>query len=365
MEHKQQLYQIAFSQLYGIGPIRARRILKLLEHPKDFFELNFNVLQQLTSIPIAQLEKTDRNGALLRAQSQLPFLSKENVSYHFITDTSYPTKLKHCPDAPLGLFYRGQEPQWQKSRSIAIVGTRQQTNYGKTLVEKLLSELPKDILVISGLAKGVDAHVHEQCIRNGLQTIGVLGHGIDRIYPAANRMLAEQMLTTGGLLSEFLIGTAPDRMHFPMRNRIIAGLADAVVVIESNKNGGSLITADLANDYNREVFAFPGPVSQLQSEGCHDLIKNQQAHLLTGAQDLLNAMNWSSGAEPQTPHLHPNYSELQKELITLFKLKNSWSIDEIALNTSQAVSKISSALFELEINGILQNKGGNRYSLPL
>lgn len=365
MEHKLQLFQIAFSQLYGIGPIRARRILKLLEHPKDFFELNLNVLQQLTSIPIAQLEKTDRSGALLRAQSQLPFLAKENVSYHFISDASYPDKLKQCPDAPLGLFYRGQELQWQTTRSIAIVGTRQPTNYGKTLVENLLSELPKDILVISGLAKGIDAQVHEQCIHNGLQTIGVLGHGIDRIYPASNRMLAEQMLKNGGLFSEFLIGTTPDRMHFPMRNRIIAGLADAVLVIESNKNGGSLITADLANDYNRDVFAFPGPVFQLQSEGCHDLIKNQQAHLITSAKDLLVAMNWSASVTNRTPNEFSKYSGIQKELIDLFKHRNSWSIDEMALTTKQAVSKISSALFELELNGVLQNKGGNRYGLPL
>jgi DNA processing protein len=365
MEHSEKLYQIAFSQLHGIGPIRARRILKLIEHPSDFFNLNLNTLQQITSVPIAQLEKTDRSSALLRAQGQIPYLNNEHLSYHFITDASYPSRLKQCDDAPLGLFYRGIEPCWQKPRCIAIVGTRQQTPYGKELVKALISHLPKDILVISGLAKGVDAEVHQQCIDNGLATIGVLGHGIDRIYPASNRKLALEMLTNGGLMSEFLIGTKPDRMHFPMRNRIIAGLADAVVVIESNKNGGSLITAELGNDYNREVFAFPGSIHQMQSEGCHALIKNQQAHLLTSADDLLQTMNWTNLQQERTLQDQLELSSLQKDILNQFKTKNSWTIDELAQTTNQPVSNISSALFELELKGALENKGANRYLLPL
>jgi DNA processing protein len=365
MEHSEKLYQIAFSQLHGIGPIRARRILKLIEHPSDFFNLNLNTLQQITSVPIAQLEKTDRSSALLRAQGQIPYLNNEHLSYHFITDASYPSRLKQCDDAPLGLFYRGIEPCWQKPRCIAIVGTRQQTPYGKELVKALISHLPKDILVISGLAKGVDAEVHQQCIDNGLATIGVLGHGIDRIYPASNRKLALEMLTNGGLMSEFLIGTKPDRVHFPMRNRIIAGLADAVVVIESNKNGGSLITAELGNDYNREVFAFPGSIHQMQSEGCHALIKNQQAHLLTSADDLLQTMNWTNLQQERTLQDQLELSSLQKDILNQFKTKNSWTIDELAQTTNQPVSNISSALFELELKGALENKGANRYLLPL
>lgn len=365
MEHSDKLYQIAFSQLHGIGPVRARRILKLLEHPRDFFLMNLNTLQQITSVPIAQLEKTDRSSALLRAQGQIPYLDNENLSYHFITDTSYPSRLKQCDDAPLGLFYRGIEPCWQKPRCIAIVGTRQQTLYGKELVKALISHLPKDILVISGLAKGVDSEVHQQCIDNGLATIGVLGHGIDRIYPASNRKLALDMLTNGGLISEFLIGTKPDRMHFPMRNRIIAGLADAVVVIESNKNGGSLITAELGNDYNREVFAFPGSIHQMQSEGCHTLIKNQQAHLLTSADDLLQTMNWTNPQQERTIQDQLELSSIQKEILAQFKTKNSWTIDELAQTTNQPVSHISSALFELELKGAIENKGANRYLLPL
>jgi DNA processing protein len=198
-----------------------------------------------------------------------------------------------------------------------------------------------------------------------LATIGVLGHGIDRIYPTSNRKLALDMLANAGLMSEFLIGTKPDRMHFPMRNRIIAGLADAIVVIESKKNGGSLITAELGNDYNREVFAFPGPIDQLQSEGCHALIKNQQAHLLTSAQDLLQTMNWTNTQQGAALQNQDVLSSLQKEILNHFKNKNNWSIDELALSTQQAVSSISSNLFELELNGSLQNIGANRYRSPL
>jgi DNA processing protein len=365
MKHSDKLYQIAFSQLYGIGPVRARRILKLLTHPRDFFETGFKELQQLTSIPISQLEKTDRASALLRAQGQLPYLENEQLSYHFITDTTYPERLRHCTDAPLGLFFRGQAHCWQKQRCIAVVGTRQQSPYGKKIVESFISELPKDILVISGLAQGVDADVHQQCLQHHLQTLGVLGHGLDRIYPASNRKLALQMLENGGLLSEFLIGTQPDRMHFPMRNRIIAGLVDAVVVIESKANGGSLITAELANDYNREVFAFPGPIHHPQSEGCHALIRKQQAHLLSSAKELLEIMNWTNTSQGNKLNQHHDLSALQKEMLDQFKNKNNWSIDELAFSTQKAVSIISSTLFELEMQGSIQNIGANRYRLPL
>ncbi|MFZ9658542.1 MAG: DNA-processing protein DprA, partial [Crocinitomicaceae bacterium] len=296
MMHPNYIYQIAFTQLYGIGPIRAKRLLKILDAPKAFFDLSMPELQQLTSISIKQLELANRTAALLAAQTQAPYLSAKDLHYFFTTDPAFPQQLKECPDAPLGLFYRGTTPTWNQSRTLAIVGTRQQTAYGKQIVKELIGSLPKDILIVSGLAQGVDADVHEQALRFGLQTIGVLGHGLDRIYPAKHRELALAMTQQGGLLSEFLVGTRAERMHFPMRNRIIAGLADAVVVIESKKNGGSLITAELANDYNREVCAFPGAVHYEHSEGCNALIKANKAHLINNADDLLTLLNW--GAVP-------------------------------------------------------------------
>ena len=364
MMHPNYIYQIAFTQLYGIGPIRAKRLLKILDSPKDFFELSLQELQHKTSISLKQLELANRNAALLAAQAQEPYLNRSDLQYFFTSDAAFPKQLKECPDAPLGLFYRGTQPQWNQQRTLAIVGTRQETSYGKQIVKELLAALPKDILIVSGLAQGVDADVHEQALICGLQTIGVLGHGLDRIYPAKHRDLALAMTKQGGLLSEFLIGTRAERMHFPMRNRIIAGLSDAVVVIESKKNGGSLITAELANDYNREVCAFPGAVHYPHSAGCNALIKANKAHLINDAEDLLKLLNWEENARPQPKECNDLNSQ-QKAIIQVFQTKNTWSIDELCLYLEKPVSDISTLLFELELAGHIEHLGANRYKLPI
>jgi DNA processing protein len=364
MKQPNYIYQIAFTQLYGIGPIRAKRLLKILDSPKDFFEFALAELQLKTSISLKQLELANRNAALLAAQTQEPYLKRGDIQYFFSSDAAFPKQLKECEDAPLGLFYRGTDPQWNERRTLAIVGTRQQTNYGKQIVKELLAALPKDILIVSGLAQGVDADVHEQALNYGLQTVGVLGHGLDRIYPAKHRDLALAMTKQGGLLSEFLIGTRAERMHFPMRNRIIAGLSDAVVVIESKKNGGSLITAELANDYNREVCAFPGAVHYPNSEGCNALIKANKAHLINNAEDLLMLLDWGNVAAPKSKnvvHLNPK----QAAIFQLFQKRSTWSIDELALQLQNPVSDISTTLFELELMEQIKHLGANRYKLPI
>jgi DNA processing protein len=365
MNQNDLLYKIAFTQLNGIGPIRARRILKILDNPADFFTMKIKELHQLTSIPLAQLERTDRNSALLRAQTQLPYFDNADLSYHFITDPTYPIKLRHCPDAPIGLFYRGNSPFWNSSRLIAIVGSRQQTDYGKNIVAEFISNLPENIVIVSGLARGIDATAHQICLDQNRMTMGVLGHGIDKIYPAQNRTLAQQLLANGGLISEFLVGTKPDKMNFPMRNRIIAGLSDAVVVIESKKNGGSLITAQLANDYNREVFAFPGQVFNSESAGCHQLIQNQQAHLITNTQEFIDQMDWTNKSQIAKAENYPYKNTTQQHIIKSFQCRSTWTIDELVIAIKLPVAEVSVNLFELELSGVLENLGGNRYRLPL
>ncbi|MFM6946744.1 MAG: DNA-processing protein DprA [Flavobacteriales bacterium] len=364
MKYPNYIYQIAFTQLFGIGPIRAKRLLKILDSPNDFFELSLPALQQKTSVSLKQLELTNRAAALLAAQTQEPYLCRNDIQYYFTSDPAFPKKLKECEDGPLGLFYRGTKPAWNQQRTLAIVGTRQESNYGKQLVKELLAALPKDILIVSGLAQGVDADVHEQALKCGLKTIGVLGHGLDRIYPAKHRDLALAMTKQGGLLSEFLIGTRAERMHFPMRNRIIAGLSDAVVVIESKKNGGSLITAELANDYNREVCAFPGAVHYPHSEGCNALIKANKAHLINDAHDLLKLLNWET-TTPKTPSHSQLLNSKQQAIIQLFRSQNMWSIDELAIQLQKPVAEISTLLFELELLEQIQHFGANRYKLPI
>lgn len=363
MKHPPYIYQIAFTQLYGIGPVRAQRLLNLLPDPTDFFHMTLKELQQRTSISMKQLELANREAALLIAQTQQPYIENGQVSYFFTSEEEFPTQLKECPDAPIGLFYRGTTPTWNKARTLAIVGTRDQSPYGKQLVKELLAALPKDILIISGLAQGVDADVHEQALVNGLQTIGVLGHGLDKIYPAKHRDLALAMTQNGGLLSEFLVGTGAERMHFPMRNRIIAGMSDAVVVIESKKNGGSLITAELANDYNREVCAFPGAVHYSKSEGCNNLIKMQKAHLINNPEDLMKILNWETVPSEKAKNTLSLSPEKEK-IYGLIKHQTICSIDTIAIQTQLPVAQVSSLVFELELENIIQHIGANQYKIP-
>ncbi len=366
MNNSDLLYKIAFSQLYGIGPARAQKILKKIEHPKDFFFLNFKELHRITEIPLQTLQNTNPKRALISAQAQLNFLNHYKVNYHFISDPLYPKRLRQCPDAPIGIFFRGCGPYWNRPKCIAIVGAREKTNYGTQIVDELISKLPKDIIVLSGLAKGIDACVHQKCIEFGLSTYGVLGHGLDQIYPKSNGQIANLMLENGGLISEFLIGVKPEKMNFPMRNRIIAGMADAVIVVESKKNGGSLITAELANDYNREVFAFPNQIFKIESEGCHQLIANNKAHLLSNTNDLLKFMNWSFNTKQLSTLNKPQTNNLiEKKIISCFQIKPTWSIDELLIEINQPVSLINGALFELELQNLIKNIGANRYSLPL
>ena len=245
------------------------------------------------------------------------------------------------------------------------MGSRQQTDYGKNIVAEFISNLPENIVIVSGLARGIDATAHQICLDQNRMTMGVLGHGIDKIYPAQNRTLAQQLLANGGLISEFLIGTKPDKMNFPMRNRIIAGLSDAVVVIESKKNGGSLITAQLANDYNREVFAFPGQVFNSESAGCHQLIQNQQAHLITNTQEFIDQMDWTNKSQIAKAENYPYKNTTQQHIIKSFQCRSTWTIDELVIAIKLPVAEVSVNLFELELSGVLENLGGNRYRLPL
>ncbi|MEN9700427.1 MAG: DNA-protecting protein DprA [Bacteroidota bacterium] len=365
MENQSLLYKIAFSQLHGVGPIRARRLLHLLKEPSDFFEADFSTLSMRTGVSEKLLRQTNRDQALLKAKSQIPYLEKSGIRVCFITDPDYPKRLAACEDAPILFFYYGQFECLHQLQLLAIVGTRKNTAYGNKLVEQLVAELPKNVVVVSGLAAGIDAQVHRACLTHQLRTVGILGHGLDHIYPAAHRQLAAEMCIHGGLLSEFLMGTKPERMHFPMRNRIIAGLVDAVVVTESPLKGGSMITADLANDYDREVFAFPGSIQEVGSEGPHLLIKQHKAHLLTDCSQLLDTLNWTSEKKRSAIQQRSSLSPLQQEIFNAFTHQACWTIDALSTFLKQPVDRISATLFELELTGQLLSKAGNQYVLPL
>lgn len=356
-------YKIALSQLKGIGPSRASQLLGKLSSISDLFTFSIKELHLQTGIPTRRLTEMNRDVALQLAEKQILFNEKHHIKSHFFMDADYPRRLRQCPDAPIVIFTKGVENS-NPPKTVSIVGTRNQTSYGKLLVEELLSTIQsKDLTIISGLAYGVDIHVHQTCIDKGIFNLGVFGHSLDRIYPYAHRRTAQLMLENGGWISEFLIGTKPDRMNFPMRNRIIAGLSDAIVVVESKKKGGSIITAELGNDYNRDVFAFPGNVQQEQSEGCNWLIQKQKAHLIQNGQDFLNFMNWDFETPKKQLELFPELEENELKVYQILVELQEAHIDVIAMKSGLSTSQINVLLFQLEMKNLVLSNSGNRYTL--
>ena len=260
------------------------------------------------------------------------------------------------------LYYKGNVPL-NANRVVAVVGTRNITEYGKACCANLVNDLVDDgVMVVSGLAYGVDTLAHRTAVKSGIPTVGVLANGLNQIYPAINRKLAEEMLANGGLLSECMSGMPPEKHNFPRRNRIIAGLADAVIVVESALKGGSLITADLANSYNRDVFAFPGRVKDLYSQGCNYLIRTHRAYLLENVDNLRYVMGWErpKQQERQTT-LFRTFSDEEKRIMDCFGKQNTVSLDDLIVGTGLSFPKLSSLLLNLEFDGILLALPGKRY----
>lgn len=309
---------------------------------------------------------------LPRVQQELDWARSKRVSCITLNDEAYPSRLKECPDAPIVLFYRGTA-DLNSARIINMVGTRQCTEYGKDICRNFLAELSvicPDCLVLSGLAYGIDINAHRNALKNGLQTIGVLAHGLDRIYPRLHQDTAAQMLSQGGLLTEYMSGTQPDKMNFVARNRIVAGMADATVVVESAAKGGSLITANLANDYDRDVFAFPGRIGDAASAGCNWLIAEDKAHLITSAHDLMRIMGWTTKEESDAARQQPVQRELFVELSdTEQRVVNSLqgvegkSINQISVESGVSVGQLSAVLFSLEMRGVVKLLVGGMYRL--
>jgi DNA processing protein len=253
------------------------------------------------------------------------------------------------------------------SKIISIVGTRNNSEYGKTVCEKFIEELKEEnILVISGLAFGIDTIAHKSALKNNLQTVAVLAHGLDRIYPQQNKSLAKQITEQGGLLTDFISNTNPDKQNFPKRNRIVAGLCDAVIVIESGKKGGSLITAELGNGYNKDVFAIPGRTNDTKSEGCNYLIKNNKAALINSADDLLEMMNWKPAPKPSVKKQRELFIELapdEKIVVDILQQQESIQIDELYFKSGLSSSEVATALLMLEMQGVVQSLPGKVYKL--
>lgn len=285
----------------------------------------------------------------------------------FLTDSDYPRRLLNCYDSPTLLFYKGTA-DLNASKVLAIVGTRSNTEYGKQFTEKLIKDLSEqEILIISGLAHGIDALAHKAALKNGLATVGVVGHGLDKVYPLENTGLAKDIVKEGGgILTEFFSGTKPDKHNFPLRNRIVAGLSDATVVVETNIKGGSMITAKLADAYNRDVFAVPGRTTDKASSGCNHLVKYNKAILLTDADELLDVLGWAERKKEKARQQKELFIELsaeEKQIVQLLQEKEMVHIDEINLRSGLSSSAAAAAILNLELQNVVASLPGKMYKL--
>lgn len=365
MNYNNLHYKIALTLLHGIGPIKAKEVLNRAGSIELLFTLSAPELSKLVELKPSIIQKMKREEALLKSISVAEHLTKNEIRTYYFEEDNYPRRLLQCVDAPLLLYGKGNVDM-NASKIVAVVGTRDATIYGKRICDELIgSFIDQNILVISGLALGIDAQIHKNCVDKGVSTIGVLGHGFDRIYPAKNRGLSENMMLNGGLLTEFIPGTNPDRENFPKRNRIVAGLCDATIVVESKIKGGSLITANLANDYNRDVFAYPGSIHMETSQGCNKLIADQKAHLLQSPDDFLTMMNWKNETRKKDIQkaLFHDLSETQTKITDIISSHKAIQIDVISLKTELPISQLNAELFHLEMNGVIRALPGKKYCL--
>jgi DNA processing protein len=293
-------------------------------------------------------------------------MEKHDVQPVFFTSPQYPQRLKHCTDSPVMLYYKGNA-DLNAGRIVSIVGTRAPGEYGRTVCARLVEDLAAhNVIVVSGMAYGIDIIAHRQALVHDIPTIGVLAHGLDRIYPPQHKGTAMSMVENGGLLTEFLSETQPDKQHFPMRNRIVAGIADATIVVESGLQGGSLITADIANSYNKDVFAIPGRIGDPHAAGCNELIRTNRAMLITGAADVLQVMGWDSNNPPKVDpqrELFVTLNEAEQHIVTLFTGDDEKHIDQLRRESYLPGSQVTSLVLKLEMQHVLRGLPGQKYQL--
>lgn len=348
----------------GVGDRLAGNLLTYFDNPEKVFRVGVHKLQRIPGIGPTLAESITQYRDFTRAKQELAFIDKQKVQALCIRDTEYPERLRSIDDAPFILYYKGNATL-NAAKTVGIVGTRKATEYGKGIVATLIQSLvPKNALVISGMAFGIDICAHRKALEHGLPTVGVMAHGLDRIYPPQHQKYASQMMNSGGILTEFISQTIPDKVNFPMRNRIVAGLSDVLVVIETAERGGAMITAELANGYNREVMAVPGRIHDPFSLGCNTLIRENKAAVYTSASDLFALMNWD--LTPRIVKPAPDLFGLaleQQHLLTYIGNKVRVGIDEMAqdLETSQAT--IALRLLDLELRNLIRTLPGKMYEI--
>lgn len=360
------LYQIALTLVPQIGDVHAKALINIYGDAQSVFKAKKKDLELIEGIGTMRAKSIKDFTEFDICETEIQFIEKYKISPLFITDKNYPQRLLNCYDCPPLLYYRGTA-DLNTSKIVAVVGTRNNSEYGKSSTEKLIESLKEQqVLVISGLAFGIDTIAHKAALKNNLATVGVLAHGLDRIYPQQNKTLAKQMTEQGGLLTHFTSNTSPDKQNFPKRNRIVAGMCDCIVVIESGIRGGSLITAELANGYNKDVFAVPGRSTDSKSEGCNYLIKNNKAALINTAADLLENMGWNEQQKKTVKKQRELFIEFtpdEKVIVDILQLKENTQIDELYFKSGLSSSAVAQALLMLEMQGLVISLPGKIYQL--
>jgi DNA processing protein len=359
------LYQIALTLVPNIGDVRAKALLDQFENAEAIFKAKKSQLENIEGIGTIAANAIKHFVDFKICEDEIKFIEKSKITPLFIADKNYPQRLLNCYDSPTLLYYKGNA-DLNTAKIVSIVGTRSNSDYGKNICEKILEDLAEqNVLIMSGLAFGIDTIAHKASLKNNLKTVGVMAHGLDKVYPAQNKSLAVEMLSQGGLLTDFMSGTNPDRQNFPRRNRIVAGICDALIVIESSAKGGSLITAELANSYNKDVFAIPGRVNDSRSEGCNYLIKNNKALLITSADDLLHIMNWKDVPKKvkQQRELFIELTPDEKIITDILKERENIQIDELYFKSGLSSSAVANALLMLEMQGVVASLPGKVFKL--
>jgi len=364
--YSELVYQIALTMVPQVGAVQAKILVEHYGNAKDIFKAKKHELDLLEGIGEVRASAIKHFDLFKDAESEIEFLEKYKIETIFLTDKEYPKRLLNCYDSPTLLYYRGNA-DLNASRMVSIIGTRNNTDYGKSLTDKFIADLqPYHVTIISGLAFGIDALAHKAAVHNSMTTIGVLAHGLDTIYPPQHKGLAKQMLLNGGLLSEFRRKTKPDRHNFPRRNRIVAGMADATIVIETAEKGGSMITAELANGYNRDVFAFPGRTTDSKSAGCNYLIRTNKAILLNDSSELIEMMGWDDDKKKKPKKQKELFIELsadEKIIVTVLSEKDTTHIDEVYLKSGLNSSAVAAAILNLEFQNVVTSLPGKIYKL--
>ncbi|MBA2250784.1 MAG: DNA-protecting protein DprA [Chitinophagaceae bacterium] len=360
------LYQVALTLIPNVGDVHAKALVNNFGNAEYIFKSTKKELEQIEGIGSVRAKSIKEFSDFKNAEKEIRFIEKYTITPLFITAKNYPQRLLNCYDSPPLLYYKGNA-DLNCSKIVAIIGTRNNNEYGRMVCEKLVEELSSEaVLIVSGLAFGIDTIAHRSALKNNLKTIGVLAHGLDRIYPSQNKLLAKQIVETGGLLTDFKSETNPDKQNFPKRNRIVAGISDAIVVVETGISGGSLITAELGNGYNKDVYAIPGSINDVKSEGCNYLIKNNKAALITSGNDLLENMGWKKTKKISPKKQKELFIELSRDekiIVDILLQHEKIHIDDLYIKSALSSSAVASALLMLEMKSVIISLPGKLYKL--